>query len=74
MQLRFFAIAGLILLLSEATASADATPALPFWSKPFPTGYADTGRTCLVRRRHRTAHGVRTELVDTCRPAISVHD
>lgn len=74
MQFRFVAIAGLILLLSGTAASADATPALPFWSKPFPTGYAYTGRSCLVRRHHRGPHGTRSELIDTCRPAISVRD
>ena len=53
---------------------ADPTPALPFFSKPFPTGYAVRRPSCRERRLIETPRGRRYRTVSVCEPMLRSRD
>lgn len=67
---RVLTVGAAMLIAASLPAKADPTPALPFFSKPFPTGYAYRRPHCLVRREIITPQGVDYEVVDECRPVL----
>ena len=71
---RFLILGAALLLPACLPAKADPTPALPFFSKPFPAGYAYRRPRCLVRREVITPQGVDYEVVDACRPVLRSRD
>lgn len=67
---RYLTLGAALLLTASLPAMAEPTPALPFFSKPFPTGYAYRRPRCLVRRKIITPQGIEYEVVDECRPVL----
>ena len=58
-----------------APAVAQAAPALPFWGRPFPSGYTwhawqDDERGCYVLRRIQTSRGPRYRWLSVCEPPL----
>jgi hypothetical protein len=56
--------------LGLSPALADESRIFPFWGKPYPSGYVQGGRECIVSRPIKTPAGIRYERVDLCRPAL----
>lgn len=71
---RILAAAVAVLLMAGTAVASEVNPVLPFWSRPFPDGYAAGRDVCVQHRRIRTSHGFRTRVVDNCRAVVSVYD